>query len=156
MIVFYGSRGHEGYSSLGKGARNGRGVGGSGRSFIVFVFFFLRTLFSHRSIPIKGKSSKNPKNLQILTLGYPLVLMIIWRAPACASWNNLSKTDEKEKTEWSFNPFTLKNDQQWWGIEHPPAKTVWFNTRLFELKFKETGIVNEEEKMILRSWEWRG
>ena len=52
----------------------GGGLGEGGGRLLFFVF--LRTPFSHRSIPIKGKSSKNPKNLQILTLGYPLVLMI--------------------------------------------------------------------------------
>ena len=48
--------------------------GGRERSFLVFVF--LRTPFSHSSIPNKGQSSKNSKNLQILTLGYLLVFMI--------------------------------------------------------------------------------
>ena len=75
MIVFYGSRGHERIFQSREGRRmGGEGGGERGRSFIVFVF--LRTPFSHSSIPNKGKSSKNPKNLQILTLGYPLVLMI--------------------------------------------------------------------------------
>ena len=97
-------------TSLGRGAKNGRGGGGRGRSFIVFVF--LRTPFSHSSIPNKGKSSKNPKNLQILTLGYLLVFMINWIEPTCASWDNFWKTEKKEKTEWSFNLSTLKNDQQ--------------------------------------------
>ena len=51
------------------------GEGGEGGGHLLF-WVFLRTPFSHSSIPNKGKSSKNPKNLQILTLGYPLVLMI--------------------------------------------------------------------------------
>ena len=157
MIFINDSRGHERIFQSRERGRGGWGGGDreGGGHLLALFFFFLRAPFSNRSIDPKWCRCW-PRNLQILTIGCPLVLMINWRETACTSWDNLSKTDKKEKTEWSFNPFTLKNDQQWWGIEHPPAKTVWFNTRLFELKFKETGIVNGEEKMILRSWEWRG